>query len=245
MAKAAPDGYTLLLSTRSYTISSLLNPHFPVDLARHFAPVSLLVSIPFVLVVNPGVPANSVADLIQLARAKPGVFNCASSGSGTVSHLGCEMLKTMAKINVVHVPYRGMGTAITDLIAGQGVQMLILATQAGLPYMKSGQLRALAVTGARRSASLPALPTVAESGFPDFEVDSWNGIHAPAGTPKPIIARLNLALVASLKLPDVRKQMLNQGWDAVGNSPEELAAFVTTDTARWAKVIKDAGVRID
>ena len=245
VARASPDGYTLLLSTRTYTISSLVNPHFPVNLIRDFVPVTLLVSIPFMMVINPTVPAKTVLEFIQLARAKPGTLNCASSGTGTVSHLGCEMLKVMAKIDAVHVPYKGMGLAITDLIGGQGVQMLILATQAGLPFTKSGQLRALAITGSRRSPSLPDLPTVAESGLPEFDVDSWNGIHAPAGTPMNIILRLNRALVSSLKLPDIRKQIASQGWDPIGSSPVEFSAYMQTDTARWARVIKDSGVRVD
>jgi len=244
VAKATPDGYTLLLSTRSYTINSIVNPKFRYDLTRDFSPVSLLVSIPFMLVVNPLIPAKSVDDLIRLARAKPGQLNCASSGTGTVSHLGCAMLNHMAKVSFVHVPYKSMVPAVTDLI-GDRVQMLILATQAGLPFVKSGQLKALAVTGSARSSVAPDLPTMAESGMSDFAVDSWNGIHAPADAPPVVIKKLGAELVKIVKAPDMQKRMLSHGWESVGSTPEQFGAYVKADTARWTKVIKDAGIHVD
>ncbi|MBI4194122.1 MAG: tripartite tricarboxylate transporter substrate binding protein [Betaproteobacteria bacterium] len=243
-AKAAPDGYTLLLTTGAYTVNAVFYSKLPYDLARDLAPVSLLASIQFLLVVHPSVAAKSVAELIRLARAKPGQLNCASSGTGTTAHLGCEMLKGMGRIDIVHVPYKGLAPAISEVLGGQ-VEMLFAVMQAGLPHVRAGKLRALAVSGTKRALAAPDLPTVAEAGVPEFAFDSWNGVHVPARTPKALIATLNAEMVNAIKLPDVRGRMLDLGLEPVGSTPEDFAAFVRTDIARWARVIKDAGVRTE
>jgi tripartite-type tricarboxylate transporter receptor subunit TctC len=242
VSKSTPDGYTLLLTTGSYTINHSLYAKLPYDLLRDFAPVSLLASIQFLLVVNPSLPAKSVDELLQLARARPGQLNCASSGTGTTAHLGCEMLKNLGKINIVHVPYKGIAPALTDVVGGQ-VQMMFAVMQAGLPQVRSGKLRALGVSGAKRSLAVPDLPTIAESGVPDFAFDSWNGVHVPAKTPKTVIAKLNAELVKSVKLPEMRERMLGLGLEPAGSTPEEFAVFVKADIAKWAKVINESGVR--
>jgi tripartite-type tricarboxylate transporter receptor subunit TctC len=244
VAKSAPDGYTLLLTTGSYTINATLYKKLPYDLVRDFSPVSLLVSIPFLLVVNPAVPAKSVGELLQLARSKPGQLNCASSGNGTTAHLGCEMLKDLGRIDIVHVPYKGIAPAITDLIGGQ-VQMMFAVAQAGLPNVKAGKLRALAVSGVKRSAAAPELPTVAEAGVPGFAFESWNGVHVPARTPNAVIAKLHGGLVSALKAGDMPERMLGLGLEPVGSTPEAFGKFVKEDIARWAKVIKASGVRVE
>lgn len=243
-AKAEPDGYTLLLSTGAYTVNAVYYTKLPYDLVRDLAPVSLLATIQFLLVVHPSVPVKSVSELVALARAKPGKLNCASSGTGTTAHLGCEMLNSMGRIKTVHVPYKGVAPAITGVLGGQ-VEMLFAVMQAGLPHVRSGKLRALAVSGAKRAPAAPELPTVAEAGVPDFAFDSWNGVHVPARTPRPVTAKLNAKLVEAINLPDVQKRMLVLGLEPVGSTPEDFAAFVKADIARWAKVIKDAGVRVE
>ena len=244
VAKALPDGYTLLLTTGAYTINATLYSKLPYNLVRDLAPVGLLASISFLVVVNPSVPAKSMADLIQLARAKPGQLNCAHSGPGTTAHLGCEMLKNSAKIDIVSVPYKGTGPALIDVIGGQA-QLMFAVMQGGLPHVRTGKLRALAVTGARRSAAIPEVPTITEAGVPGADFISWNGVHVPAGTPKALIAKLNTEMVRLLKLPEVQDRMLNLGLDPVGDTPDEFAAFVKADIARWAKVIKESGVRAE
>ncbi len=243
-AKAAPDGYTLLLTTGAYTVNAVYYAKLPYDLVRDFAPVSLLATIQFLLVVHPSVPVKSVEELLQLARAKPGQLNCASSGTGTTAHFGCEMLKSMGRIDIVHVPYKGVAPAITELLGGQ-VQMFFAVMQAGLPHVRAGKLKALAVSGAKRAPAAPELPTVAEAGIPGFAFDSWNGVHVPARTPKSVTAKLNAELVKTIKLPDVQKRMLDLGLEPVGSTPEDFAAFVKADIARWARVVKDAGVRTE
>jgi len=243
-ANAAPDGYTLFLTTGAYTVNAVYYTKLPYELTRDFAPVSLLASIQFLLVVHPSVPAKSVEELIQLARAKPGQLNCASSGTATTAHLGCEMLKSMGRIDIVHVPYKGVAPALIDVLGGQ-VQMFFAVMQAGLPHVRGGKLRALAVSGTRRAQAAPELPTVAESGIPGFAFDSWNGVHVPTRTPRAIIARLNAELAKTVKLPDVRGRMLDLGLEPVGNAPEEFASFVKADLARWAKVIREANIRVE
>jgi tripartite-type tricarboxylate transporter receptor subunit TctC len=242
-ARAAPDGYTLLLTTGAYTVNAVYYTKLPYDLTRDLAPVSLLATIPFLVIVHPSVPAKSIEELLQLARAKPGQLNCASGGAGTTSHLGCEMFRSMGRIDIVHVPYKGVALAVADMLGGQ-VQMMFAVMQGGLPHVRAGKLRALAVTGTKRAAAAPELPTVTESGIPDFAFDSWNGVHVPARTPKAVIGKLNAGLVSAIKLPDVRGRMLDLGMEPVGNTPEAFAAFVKADIAKWAKVIKDADVRV-
>ena len=244
VAKSLPDGYTLLLTTGAYTINAMLYPKLPFSFERDFAPVSLLTVISFLVIVNPSVPAKSMQELIQLAKSKPGSLNCAHSGPGTTAHLGCEMLKTSAHIDIVSVPYKGTVPAIIDVIGGQA-QLMFAVMQGGLPHVQSGKLRALAVTGPRRSAALPDVPTITEAGVPGADFITWNGVHVPARTPKMIITKLNAEVNRLLKLTDVRERMQTLGLDPAGGTPEEFAAFVKADLARWAKAIKETGVRAE
>lgn len=244
VAKAPPDGYTWLLSTGAYPTLIGLYPKLPFDFVRDLAPVSLLASIPFLLVVHPSVPAKSVEDLLKLARARPGQINYASSGNGGTAHLATEMFKNMARINIVHVPYKGVPAGVVAVISGEA-QMMFAIMQAGYPHVKAGKLRALAVSGAKRSQSAPDLPTIAESGVPGYEFTSWNGVHVTAGTSKAIVARIHTELIKVVALPDVRERMFSLGMEIAGSTPEELAALVNSDIAKWGKVIKESGVRVD
>lgn len=244
VAKAPADGYTLLLSTGTYTTIPSLYAKVPYDFVKDLAPVTLLASLPFLLVVHPSVPAKSVQELVQLARARPGQLNYASSGNGTTAHLAGEMLKNMAGINVVHVPYKGTGPGVIDLIGGQ-VHMMFAIIQSSLPHVKTGKLRALAVSGAKRSPSAPELPTISESGVPGYEFISWNGVHVPAATSKAVTGKLHAELLRTLAQPDVKERMFALGMDIAGGTPEEFAALVNSDIAKWAKVIKDAGVKVE
>ena len=243
VARAAPDGYTLLLATGTHTINPSLYK-VSYDMVRDFAPVTLLASTPFILAVHPSVPANSVGELIALAKANPGKLNYGSGGSGTPPHLATELFKTMAGVNIVHVPYKTVAAAITDLVAGQ-LQVMFTVGPAGLPQIRAGRIRGLAVSTAKRSAFAHELPTVAEAGLAGFEVFGWNGLLAPAGTPKPVIAKLHGEITRALRSPEVRERIAGFGFEPVGNSPEEFGEFVKADIARWAKVAKESGARID
>ena len=253
VAKSAPDGYTLLMCTvSSHAINPGLYSKLPYDHIKDFAPVILVARVPNVLEVNPGVPVYTVADLIKLAKEKPGEINFASSGSGTSIHLSGELFKTMTGVNMVHVPYKGSAPAITDLIGGQ-VQVMFDNLPSSLQQIKAGKLRAIAVTSAQRSPALPDLPTIAESGLPGFEATSWFGVLAPAGTPPAIINRLNAEINKWLQSPDGKEKLLAQGalieprGESVtaGGSPEQFAAFIRSETDKWAKVIKASGAKVD
>lgn len=244
VSKAQPDGYTLLLTTGAYTINHTLYPKAPYNLEKDFAPVSLLASISFLVIVPPSLPAKNLQELVQLARAKPGTLNCAHSGPGTTAHLGCEMLKSTAKIDIVPIPYKGTVPAIIDVVAGQA-QLMFAVMQGGLPQLKAGKLRAVAVTGKKRHPSLPDVQTVTEAGYAGAEFVTWNGIHIPVKTPKPVLAKLNAEFDRILKLQDVRDRMFDLGLDPVGGSAESFGVFVKEDIARWAKVIKEAGVKAE
>ena len=243
VAKAPPDGYTLLLATGSYTINASLQRQ-SYDLVRDFSAISLLGTVPFILVVNPAVPAKSVAELIQLAKSKPGQINYASAGNGTPPHLAGEMLKMMTGINIVHVPYKGAAQGLTDVMAGQ-IQMMFAVGPVGIPQVQSGKVRGLAVSTAKRSRIVPELPTVAESGVPGFEVVGWNGLLAPAGSPKPALEKLYAEIAKVTALQDMQSRIIGLGFEAVSSKPDEFAAFIRTDIARWAKVIREAHVKID
>jgi tripartite-type tricarboxylate transporter receptor subunit TctC len=245
VAKAAPDGYTLLMGTvGTHAINPSLYAKMPYDHIKDFVPVVLVAGVPNVLVVNPSVPVNTVADLVKLAKAKPGSINFASSGSGTSIHLSGELFKTVAGVDMTHVPYKGSSPALTDLMGGQ-VQIMFDNLPSSLPLIKSGKLRAVAVTSLKRAPALPDVPTVAESGFPGFEASSWFGILAPAGTPAPIVARLNAEVNKWLQSPAGKQQLLTQGAEAAGGPPENFVAHIRAETEKWAKVVKASGAKVD
>ncbi len=244
-AKAAPDGYTLFLGgVGSHGINPNLRAKLPYDPVRDFAPVSLIASAPLILVVHPSVPVKSVKELIQLAKAKPGQLNFASNGAGGSSHLAAEMFKMMTATDMVHVPYKGLSPALTDLLSGQ-VQLMFSSTVAILPQVRAGRLRSLALTSARRVPALPDVPTVAESGVAGYETASWYGVLAPAGTPQPIVDRLNREIVRIVQLPEVRERLAAEGAEPVGNSPGEFVAYIKRELARWATVIRQARIQPD
>jgi tripartite-type tricarboxylate transporter receptor subunit TctC len=245
VAKSAPDGYTLLLCTvSSHAINPGLYSKLPYDHIKDFAPVILVARVPNVLVVNPDVPVNTVADLVKLAKERPGQINFASSGSGTSIHLSGELFKTMAGVDMVHVPYKGSAPALTDLIGGQ-VQIMFDNLPSSLPQIKAGKLRAIAVTSAQRAPALPNVPTIAESGLPGFEATSWFGVLAPAGTPPAIITRLNAEIDKWLQSPEAKEKLLAQGAAAAGGTPEQFATYIRSETEKWAKVIKASGAKVD
>jgi tripartite-type tricarboxylate transporter receptor subunit TctC len=243
VAKAPPDGYTMLIIGSSLWVLPLLQK-VPFDTARDFSPVSLIEREVSVLAVHPSVPANSVKQLIALAKARPGELNDASGSSGGLPHLTMELFKSMTGVNIVRVPYRGTAPRLTGLISGE-MQLGFFDAALMVPNVKLGKLRALAVASVQPSALFPTLPTIAASGLPGFEATGMTGIWAPAKTPEAVINRLNREIVRMLNLPDVREKFLNAGVEAVGTSPEQFASAVKIDTARWGKVIKDAGIKLD
>jgi tripartite-type tricarboxylate transporter receptor subunit TctC len=243
VARAQPDGHTMLLTTGSYTINEALRPNLPVLLMRDFEPVAEIGALSFILVTNPALPIKSLDDLVKAARAQPGKLNCASSGVGTTAHLGCEMLNRFANVDILHVPYKGVGPALVDLLGGR--VEITFAVPTIIEQVKSGQVRALAVTGPKRLPGLPDVPTVAEAGFAELEFGSWNGLHVPVGTPKPIVAKINSAISKARDLPDIRQRMTELGFTPEGGSPEQFGEFVKRDLARWQKVVKETGVKVE
>ena len=244
-AKAVADGYTLLFGTSAgLTINPALVSKLPYDPVRDFAPVSLLVINPQILVVTNSVPVNSVKELIAYAKSRPGQLNYASVGQGSPNHLGMELLKALAGIDMVHVPYRGTGPAVTDLLGGQ-VQLMFNSMPLVLPLVQGGKLKGLAVGSAQRSPAVPDVPTVAEAGVPGFENVTWYGMFAPAGTPRDIIMKLNAQVVKILTDPEMAQRLSSQGAEPRSTTPEALAAFMRVESARWKKVIKTAGIKLD
>jgi len=245
VAKAPADGYTLLMGTvGTHAINPSLYAKMPYDHVKDFAPVILVAGVPNVLVVNPDLPFKTVADVVAYAKANPGKLNFASSGSGTSIHLSGELFKVIAGVQMTHVPYKGSAPALTDLIGGQ-VQLMFDNLPSALPQIKGGKLRAVAVTSTTRAAALPDVPTVAESGLPGFESSSWFGILAPAGTPKDIIAKINTDVQKWLSTPEAKEKLLGQGAIAAGGSPDEFAKHIQAETAKWAKVVKESGAKVD
>lgn len=243
-AKAAPDGYTMVLPITSFPVNPSLYKSLPFDTEKDLAPVVLVGSGALVLVVNPSVPANNVEQLIALAKAKPGQLNYANSGNGTTAHLAGELFKRMAAVNVVSVPYRGGGPSIIDLIAGQ-VQMYFATLPAAMTQVKAGKLRALGVTGLKRVAEFPDIPTVHESGLAGFDVTYWVGFFMPAGSPAVAIRRVNAETNQIMKLAETREKFAAQGLAVGGGTPGELAALLKNDIAKWARVVREAGLRAD
>ncbi len=241
VARAVPDGYTILLGTSAgMTINPLLQKNLPYDPVRDFAPISLVVINPQMLVAAPSLPANTIAELVALARAKPGSLNYASPGIGSPNHMGMELLKSMARIDLVHVPYRGGGPASTDLIGGQ-VALMFNSVPSMIGYLKAGRLKAIAIGGAKRSPAMPDLPTVAESGLPGFEYATWYGLFAPAGTPAPVIAKLNATIGTALRNPERTQQLLAQGAEPSPSTPAQLREFMAAERERWMRVVKVIG----
>jgi tripartite-type tricarboxylate transporter receptor subunit TctC len=243
VARSAPDGYTLLCASSSFSIIPAVTRALSYSPTRDFAPVTLASSAPYLMVLYPAVPAQSVKELIALAKAQPGKLNYASAGSGSTLHLAGELFKSLAGVDIVHVPYKG-ATGITDLIAG-AVQLSFAGLPQTLPHVKSGRLKALAVTTLRRAAAVPDLPTIAEAGVPGYEVDPWYGVIAPAGTPRAIIDRLNAAFGRALAAPDVKEKFLLQGIEPRSSTPAEFSGIIGKEIVKWSKVVSDAGIRAE
>ncbi len=243
VARATPDGYTLLLATGTHTI----NPNFfklSYDMEHDFAPVTLLGTISFVLSVHPSLPVKSVDELVKLARAKPGQLNYGSGGTGSPAHLIGEMFKSGTGVNIVHVPYKTVAQGVTALL-GEEVQLMFVVSPSAVPQIKAGRLRPLAVSTLKRSATLPDVPTVAESGLPGFDAPAWNGVLVPAQTPRPVIAKLHAEIVKDLKLPDVRERITALGFEPVGSTPQEFGVFLQAELAKWAKVARALGAKAE
>ena len=242
VAKAVPDGYTLLVTHNAIAINQTLYPKLPYDTLRDFVQVVMIGATTNTLVVNPTVPVKSTQDLIALAKAKPGALNYASTGAGGTSHLAMEYFRLETKTDLVHIPYKGTAPALTDLVGGQ-TQVMISALPGTVPFINAKRVVAIATTGKKRSAFLPELPTLAESGVPGYEFDTWYGLHAPAKVPKDIIVKLNAEIVKSLSKPEVKEQLFKQGIEAQAGSPEEFAKYVRAEVAKMAKIIKASGAK--
>jgi tripartite-type tricarboxylate transporter receptor subunit TctC len=242
VARAAPDGYTLLMGNIApNAINVSIYRSLPYDPERDLSPIALVAVTPNILVAHKDLPVTSVQDLLALARSRPGTLNYPSAGRGTSSHLAGELFDAMGGVSMVHVPYKGGGAAFADLLAGQ-VQVFFATMPAAMPFVQSGQLRALAVTSEKRSAALPELPTVSESGLPGYSATTWYGLYAPRGTPPGIVARLNHEVIEILKQPELRGKMIAQGLEPAGGTPEAFAAFIHKEIAKWGRVAKTAGI---
>lgn len=244
VAKSAPDGYTLIMGTSSLAISQSLYKKLTYDLVQDFAPITQAVNYTNLLVVHPSAGVKSVDELLKLARAKPGSLSYGTAGNGTPPHMTGELFKAYTSVNIVHIPYKGGAPAIADLIAGQ-IPMMFDNVPPLLPHVRAGKIQALAVTSLARIAVLPDVPTLHELGLKDFDAVGWNGLLAPAGTPREIVSRLNTEVVRVLRSPDVRDQLTAQGADIVGNSPEEFSAWIRAEVKKWAEVVKVSGAKID
>jgi tripartite-type tricarboxylate transporter receptor subunit TctC len=244
VAKAPPDGYTLLCTATSFGTNPAINPKLPFDPVKSFAPVALLATSSMGVVVTSTLPAKSMREFLDLARSQPGRLNYSSPGSGGPQHLAMELLKLDTHIDLVHVPYKGSGGALADLVGGH-VQAMIVSLQTVAPYVQSGKLRMLAVMSAERSPAFPDVPTLKEQGLPDLEVETWYGMLAPAGTPAAVVAKLNADLNALLREPDVRELLARQGMIPSGGTPERFGALIGKELARWARVVAAAGIKAD
>ncbi len=244
LARATPDGYTLLTTSSSQATNATLYAKLPYDSIKDFSPVSMVGVSPLVLAVNPALPIKSVSDLIAAAKAKPGSIMYPSAGTGNSTHLGGALFAAMADIQLTHVPYKGLGPGLLDLMAGR-LHVVFSTAPSAIPHIKTARLRGLAVTTAARSNLVPQLPTVAESGVSGYEAGSWYGIIAPADVPRPIVARLNKEITAVLATPDFREQLMNAGADPMPNTPEQFSAYLKSEITKWAKVIKLSGAKAE
>lgn len=245
VAKSPADGYTLIMGNAgSHSVNPGLYRKLPYDPQRDFAPVSLVSSAPNILIVHPSLPVKSVKDLIAIAKARPGDLTFGSGSNGSTAHLSGELFRTLAKVNMVHVPFKGAPAAVIGVMTGE-VSLAILNLPPALPHVKSGKLKALGVSTAKRSSAVPDLPTIAEAGLPGYEATAWFGVLAPAGTPAGIITRLNAEIVKGLSAGDVRKRIAADGGEVIGSTPEEFAAVMKRDIAKWAKVVELSGARVD
>ncbi len=244
VARAAPDGYTLLLSTTALAVREAVYRNLPFNILRDFTPVTQVMNQANIVVVHPGLPVKSVAELISYARARPGELNYGSSGNGASNHLAGEMFKNLARVNIVHVPYKGLPQAVIDLISGR-LHVIFASPTTVLQHARDGKLRLLAVTTAQRSPALPELPTVAESGLPGYEFTNWIAVLAPARTPPEIVRKLQREIAAIVQLPELRQRFAADATDAVGSTPEEFAVFLKAELARWSRVARDADIRAD
>jgi tripartite-type tricarboxylate transporter receptor subunit TctC len=243
-AKAAPDGYTFLFTLSSHTINPLLYK-LNYDVERDFVPVSMLVSVPQLIAANPAAPAKSIQEMIALAKSQPGKYSFASVGNGTPSHIAGELLKLKTGVDIVHIPYKGGGPAVTDTIGGQ-VPFLFVTAPAAMSHVRAGKLTPLAVTTLKRSPAAPDVPTVAEAlGIPDYEVDSWYAMFAPANTPPAIVARMQKEVARVVHVPEVKQKLLEQAADSVGSTPEALDRVVRAELKKWADVIRAAGIKLE
>jgi tripartite-type tricarboxylate transporter receptor subunit TctC len=242
VARAAPDGYTLLMGISTLAINPAMYKKVPYDALKDFAPISQVVALPNILVTHPSLPVKSVKELIAFAKARPGQINFASAGVGTNPHLSMELFLSMAGLKMIHVPYKGSGQGVIDLLAGH-VTVMTPSILTALGFVKNKRLRALGVTSAKRAGGAPEIPTLAEAGVPGYEAVQWFGVLAPAGTPRLIVTRLHKEVVRTLQSADVKQRLVNDGADPVGNSPEEFAAFIRSETTKWAKVVRDIGIQ--
>jgi tripartite-type tricarboxylate transporter receptor subunit TctC len=245
VAKSPPDGYTLLLASAGVvTVHPHLYPKLSYQPLRDFAPITILATAPLVLAAHPSLPAKTIKELIGLARARPGALNYASSGSGGAPHLAGELFKSLARVDIAHIPYKGVAPALTDVLGGQ-VSLLFSNTVSVLPHVQAGKVRALGVTSASRSAAAPQIPTIAESGVPGYEVTTWQGILAPAGTPNAVVMRLAAEFVRVAHSAEVKERLAREGSEAVGNSPEDFREVIRTESERWARVVREARIRAE
>jgi len=241
VARAAADGYTLLMGISTLAINPAMYKKVPYDALKDLAPISQAVALSNVLVIHPSLPPRNLREFIAFVKARPGQLNFASAGKGTSPHLSMELFLVLAKLNMLHVPYKGSGPGVTDLIAGH-VPVMMPNMLSAQPHIKSGRLRALGVTGTKRAPGAENIPTIAEAGVPGYEAVQWYGVLAPAGTPRDIIAKLHAGVVRALQNSDVRKRLMNDGAEPVGSSPEQFATYIRAETEKWAKVIKAAGI---
>jgi tripartite-type tricarboxylate transporter receptor subunit TctC len=244
VSRAAPDGYTLLVANVSLVVNPFLYPKMPYDPLKDFVPVTMINSAPLLLVVHPSIPAKSVTELIAFAMSHPGQLNYGSGGLGSTPYLAAELFKSLAGIDVVHVPYKGGAPALSDLVGGQ-LTFMIENMPGTMPYARAGNLRALAITSPQRTELAPELPTMAEAGVPGYEISGWNGLFAAKGTPPDIVARLHSEVTKILRTPGVRQELATLGAEPVGDTPDEFAAFLRADAARWGKIIQEKGIRSD